>query len=317
MKRLKAIIIGLGNIGMGYDYYENDVILSHANAFHLHPKYKLVAGIDPVKEKRNLFENKFKVKSYQNISGCIKNNKNIDIAAIAVPSDLHLTVFRQIVKYGVKNIICEKPMGGSLNDTKKIIEISNRYTNNVIINYMRRFDPGINAIKELFSSDRFGRINTIRVWYSGNFRNNASHFIDMSLFFLEKYRRVYVINDKIKESPDFLIEYPSGAKAYFNGLEGKNYELLEMEIVCNKGRVKIVNGGRKILIEEPSDDTLFKGYKILRKIPNSINADMNKIQYHVLSSIVSFLNSNEVIQSSAGTALITSEILEQIQNQIN
>ena len=128
MRQLKAIVIGLGNIGMGYDYYDDNVTLSHANAFHYHPGFELVAGVDPIKEKQDLFERKFRVQTFANYSECIQNYTDIDIAAIAVPDNMHLEVFEQVVESGVKNIICEKPMGNNLNDSKKIRDITNNYS---------------------------------------------------------------------------------------------------------------------------------------------------------------------------------------------
>ena len=47
MKKIKALIIGLGNIGMGYDIStkNKNLIYSHAKALSLHKDFNLLGGI--------------------------------------------------------------------------------------------------------------------------------------------------------------------------------------------------------------------------------------------------------------------------------
>ncbi len=116
MVPIKVIVIGLGNIGMGYDYYSEDssAVLTHAKAFHLHPEFELVAGCDPSNEKRELFKKKYKVQPYPSIEDFILNSTTPDVAVVAVPSNQHKDIFLKVAQLGIKNVICEKPMGHSL-----------------------------------------------------------------------------------------------------------------------------------------------------------------------------------------------------------
>ena len=58
----KCLIIGLGQIGMGYDFNLEPAhyILSHAQAFSEHPEFELVGGVDSNKQRCIDFEEKFK-----------------------------------------------------------------------------------------------------------------------------------------------------------------------------------------------------------------------------------------------------------------
>jgi len=45
---IQALIVWLGQIGMGYDYHcsADDFIATHARALYLHPDFELVGGVD-------------------------------------------------------------------------------------------------------------------------------------------------------------------------------------------------------------------------------------------------------------------------------
>lgn len=52
-----VLIVGLGQIGMGYDFEldPKDYVYSHARAFSLHPEFHLVGGVDPDEKQRHGF----------------------------------------------------------------------------------------------------------------------------------------------------------------------------------------------------------------------------------------------------------------------
>ena len=53
-----ALIVGLGQIGMGYDLSlaPDQFVYSHARALSLNPEFKLVGGVDPDRAKRRDFQ---------------------------------------------------------------------------------------------------------------------------------------------------------------------------------------------------------------------------------------------------------------------
>ena len=51
---IKSAIIGLGNIGMGYDYNQyNKSFLSHASSIYHHKDFKLECAADTDKKKKD------------------------------------------------------------------------------------------------------------------------------------------------------------------------------------------------------------------------------------------------------------------------
>ena len=80
---IKTYILGLGNIGMLYDYSLDpcSYILTHAQALSFHDQFSIVGAYDPDVNKQQLFLNKYnKPTLFRYITG------NIDLVVISSPT---------------------------------------------------------------------------------------------------------------------------------------------------------------------------------------------------------------------------------------
>ena len=65
--KIDTLVIGLGKVGMGYDYLQRKKkIKSHAQAIVGNKNFQLVGGVDKNFLKRKKFEKKFKITAYEN-----------------------------------------------------------------------------------------------------------------------------------------------------------------------------------------------------------------------------------------------------------
>ncbi len=61
-------MIGLGAIGMGYDYFNRDSMgITHARAIEKHPDFFCIGAYDLDQEKRIQFEREFAADSYYSL----------------------------------------------------------------------------------------------------------------------------------------------------------------------------------------------------------------------------------------------------------
>ena len=44
--KIQALVIGLGGIGLEYDYYSNSKVLTHSKSLFLNKNYNLLCGVD-------------------------------------------------------------------------------------------------------------------------------------------------------------------------------------------------------------------------------------------------------------------------------
>ena len=145
---IKTLIIGLGQIGQGYDYDLNHekYILTHSQALQAHPNFELTGGIDLFDENRKRFQKKFNKPSFSEIDD-VKKNADLDLVVVAVPTEKHLEIVKKIVSiHSPKLILIEKPLSFSFEEAKEIIQIGTEKNFSLAVNYIREFEPHHRAL---------------------------------------------------------------------------------------------------------------------------------------------------------------------------
>ena len=317
MRRFTAAIIGLGQIGQEYDYEYNDasLILTHANGFVHHPGFELVGAIDNDERKRKHFEKKFKKPSFSN-SETLFNVVRPEVIAIAVPTPVHLSIFQEIISYKPTAIICEKPIAANTDEAKMMIKMAEDASCAILVNYIRRFDPGVISLKKLIDAGEFGEIYKGTAWYSKGLLNNGSHFLDLLLFLLGKYQKAEIINkgrswQGVDPEPDVKITIGC-AEIYFLSGKEEFFSLGDVELIGTKGRITYSDFGNDISFRKTIQDPMFSDYTILTKERSPIRNDMNHYQWQVLDHLYKHLIENLPLNSNGQTALETLAIIESI-----
>ena len=121
--KIKTVIIGLGQIGQGYDYdlSHKEHILTHSQAIESHPNFELVGGIDISQENRKKFEKKFNVNTFFEIDD-LSSIKDLHLVVVAVPTKEHLDTVKKVLSIlSPKMILLEKPLSNSFVEAKEII----------------------------------------------------------------------------------------------------------------------------------------------------------------------------------------------------
>ena len=96
---IKTLLIGLGNIGMGYDLDNNsEDILTHAKAIKNTPAMRLVGAVESDSKKRHKFEISYKLETYQEVGEAIKKTDPL-LVVIAIPTEGHINLINEICKY--------------------------------------------------------------------------------------------------------------------------------------------------------------------------------------------------------------------------
>jgi|SRR3989339_620813 len=316
---LTAAIIGLGQIGQGYDYNccDDAYILTHASAFKYHPDFELLGGIDLDIEKRDSFIRKYERQAFQTIQDFSLYYKP-DIVSIAVPTIKHYIVFQQVIEYlSPRAIICEKPISMSSIEAKDIIKTVEGKGIILLVNYMRRFEPGVLVMKDALKKNIIGHPYKVIAKYSKGLLNNGSHFIDLFLFLFGEVLEIKIIsagrlglnNDP---EPDVLLKFSNGTDVYLLAGREENYSIFEMEILGTQGNLRYLNGGEKIFVNPVVKDPVYPGYHRLSHEGVHIKSDMNRYQWHVVDHLWRNIMRQQALNSTGKTALKTLEISEQI-----
>ena len=294
MKKVKTLILGLGNMGMMYDYNSKKNI-SHASCLKkLGKKFDIIGGVDKDIKKLNLFKKKFKKPIFKNLKESFTNT-NPDLIIISTSTEEHKKNIKDIIKYGkAKLILCEKPCSENLRDSLIIRKISQKSNFQIFVNYLR--------INEKYFISKIKKIKeqnlTFNVFYNKGLLVNASHFINFSTNLFGKPNRINVWSIKKTKkdlNSDFTIMYP---KAIVNFNYNKKYRNI-FELKTEKKKFKFCSYQKNV---DKRDKTEY-----IKSFGNDLNLIM-------LENVYNFFNNKKFILCSLKDAIGTHRIVEKIKN---
>lgn len=160
---LKAIVIGAGD--RGADIYGNYAI-RHPN------EIKFVAVAEPIEKRRNVFKETHGINEgncFTTWEDILAKEKFADIAIITTQDKMHFAPAILALERGY-DVLLEKPMAVTIEDCKKLVEISEKTKKILQIGHVLRYTEFFTKIKKLISSGKIGKIANISL------RENVSSF---------------------------------------------------------------------------------------------------------------------------------------------
>lgn len=246
----KALIIGCGNIGAMYDF-ETESILTYAKAFHLDPEITF-AVYDINHQIAEKVAQRYHVQALQVLDPRTFNG--YDIVAICTPTPSHYDYLSKMLINGPKLIICEKPVDSDPIRLDIILSLYRKSNTKVLVNFFRRFQPGIIQLRDEISAVLAEENCTnIVVSYQRGFHNNASHAIDLleylfgSTFDLSDARITQNINDEFDTDSTMSVScFWNGVSVQFVGLAHVEFSHFDIAIYFTHKAVLLKDGGNEI-----------------------------------------------------------------------
>ena len=318
----KAIVIGLGQIGMGYDlkHDTNNYVLTHSRAFQQHPSYELIAGCDPDLERKEIFEHEYQCPAYLTTGEALTNHKP-DIIAIAVPTKYHYSTIKNIFNNSKPTaILCEKPLSFDLEESNSIIKLCAENNCKLYVNYMRQSDPGVVEIKKRILTGDIKRPIKGVAWYSKGVLHNGSHFFNLLQSLLGEPVNYHMFNkgrlwDDFDPEPDFSVDFEQGT-VYFLAAREEDFSHYTIELIAGNGRLRYEMGGNQIHWQNSVSDPIYAGYSVLNTKVEDINSCMDRYQYNVVQEIYNDLNGKAASVCTGDNAFKTLEFLLKIVNKL-
>ena len=190
-RKIKVGIIGLGRAGYNMHCTELDKYKQ---------KFQIVAGCDPLSEKRDRFQEKVKkAKVYKTVEELIADPE-VELIAIANRTTDHLSTTLLALKSG-KDVFLEKPICETYEEAKKIRAAARKAKGTLYIRHNRRFESGFVHVREIIDSGILGDVYEIKLarhsfsrrndWQTlkscggGQLNNWGPHIVDHALQFLD------------------------------------------------------------------------------------------------------------------------------------
>src|SRR5688572_4227278 len=144
-------IIGLGKIGE-----------RHAHHISQHVDARLAGGYDIKTERNELFSKLHPdARVYSSIDDLL-GDQSIDIVSVCTPNNTHAPIVIDALKAG-KHVLVEKPMAIKKVDCEHMIHMALKSGKNLFVVKQNRFNPPVQAVRQLIEHKKLGRILTVAV----------------------------------------------------------------------------------------------------------------------------------------------------------
>ena len=270
----RVAIIGCGRIGSWFDEEDDSGrVLSHAGAYKKSGAVRLVALCDIDRKRLQECGLRRGVRALYEDYRALLKEEEIDILSVCTPVDRRFAVLEAAFRAGIKVVFCEKPVVSTLEEALRANEAAYRNGSTVVVNYFRRWDPGIGQVARIIKEGRIGRVQSVTCYYNKGILNNGSHGIDLLNLFWGlpfRVRTLRVIDDgydDLDRTMDCVFEYEtesSGFSAYLIGSDWRHFSIFELDVIGSGGRVRLTEKGQEIQLSTVGADSIFPGYSILK-----------------------------------------------------
>lgn len=285
-----VLLVGLGAIGMGYDFdHADDRAYTHARALQSHAAFGPVCAVDPDAARRDAFVARYGGRACATLGEALASGVP-EIVIIATPTATHASLLREILQAGApRAVLCEKPLAPDPAEARQMLEACEARGVSLYVNYMRRAEPGAVAVRDMLADGRIATPLRGVVWYSKGVGHNGSHFIDLLRFWLGDVAEARLVRagrrwQDSDPEPDFVLDHARGSVSYLAARE-ECFSHYTVELIAPNGRLYYAQGGETISWQGLVSDPEFAGYTVLDATPRPLATDMRRYQWHVLEQL--------------------------------
>lgn len=284
MSKLNAVVIGAGSIGAmkpnELDSPTSKNVLTHANAFYRNPDINFVGVVDRWLGRRVDANDKWDVETYSSI---LEIGGAVDIVAICVPTDNHLSVLIDVAMMNPKVVIAEKPFTLSSDDAECIKKHYAGAGIPIIVNYTRRFNQHIRRLVSAIQSGAYGRCFHASLTYTRGLLRDGCHGIDLMRFFFGEYIAGAIIDAEPVDSGDIIEGSPTQMailafkrcqNVVFLPVDWKSYSIFEMRIATERGMIVLTENGAFIETYGIKKENIYGNYNCLQRSPHIERTDL-------------------------------------------
>src|SRR2546426_1066071 len=128
-------------------------------------RYRIVAVVDPLKERRARAEAEYSCETYADHTPLLKRD-DVDLVVNAAPSRFHVPLTLQFLEAGF-NVLCDKPLASRVVDVDRMISASEASGKLLAIFQQSRYSPAFLQLRQVIASGVLGETVQISITSSG------------------------------------------------------------------------------------------------------------------------------------------------------
>lgn len=314
---VRTLIVGLGQIGMGYDLdLPDSYVYTHARAVSRHAAFSLEGGVDVDGENRRRFEDVYCRPAFADLQQALEATKP-ELVVIAVPTPAHAETVRAVLRDGrPKAILSEKPLSHDLREAREMVDECAHAQVSLYVNYIRRADPGAIEIKRRIESGAIATPVKGVVWYSKGFVHNGSHFFNLLQYWLGAVRDAQIVSagPSLKDDdaePDVRVTFARGSILFLAASE-EHFSYYCIDLIAPNGRLRYDRGGSVIEWQPATAHPRLRDHFSLSETTELIPSGMDRCQWNVVEELSAGIAGRENHLCTAAEALMTLEEMQRI-----
>ena len=306
MTRIKALLLGLGQIGCGYDFDQSfrpnkpcsgPVTWTHARALACHPQVELMAGVDPSAWARARFSAVYACPAFADLEAYFQapGFQQADLVVVAVPPTLQPSLVEQLLeRCSPRILLLEKPVATNVEAAERLRQVCLRHSKLVVaVNYIRRYLPVVLELQSQLMAAQFGELLHGRLVYGKGLLSNGSHFVNLAEAWLGPLRS----SEVLEHGPPFAgfdheasltltASSYNDALLHVQSIGRAGLRAGELDLWFSQGRLLWSNDGRSIQWWRVGEAAAGDTHRPLMAEPELFPSGIEHYQHHVLDNLV-------------------------------
>ena len=300
----RAAVIGCGSIGSGFadDPLLARDVYTHCEAYVRCPMTELVAVCDADPDAAKRCGERWNVASFTAIEDAL--GAGPEIVSICTPDETHYDIASLALEASsARAILCEKPLATELEQGKELVRLAKESGKTIAVAYVRRYAENMRTLQRLVADGELGPLRAVTGWYGKGLAHNGSHWFDLLRMLAGEVAWVeatdWLREDGDDPSLDVTLGLAAGAVATLRATDSKAFSIFEMDLLTERGRISVRDGGHHIELYRAQPSARYSGYSEL--LPEAHDfGDMRNTMLHAVEDLADAV-------ASARPALCTGE----------
>ena len=318
----KVLLVGLGAVGLGYDFKLPDtaVMLSHAKSLANHKNFKIVGGVDVNSVACIKFSERYNAWAGSDLIEALTMHAP-DVVVVSTPTEVHKHTLDLVLKHAKpKLVLCEKPLSYSFDEAESMVANCHAAGCMLYVNYPRRVEPGVLEIKKRLTDGIIRTPIKGTAWYTKGLLHNGSHFVNLIEFWLGPVVSFRVIQSRSDSTspdicPDFQVIFRDGEVTFLYARHD-HFTYHNITLLGANGCLRYEDGGEKIIWHESIKNPNLVGYKRLEDRGEVIPNEGFRAQWHVADNMIKCLSRKTSYLCSGADALATLKTINEIRHAL-
>ena len=313
--KLKAVIIGCGQIAGGYDNNAAPTSIStHIRAYQSRHDIDVVGVADSDESKAKAFSRRWHIPFYTSSARKLLSATRPDIVSICTPNEFHQSMLKLCTHFPVKGLWCEKPLAIETGAVRPLVVYFQRKGIPLLVNYMRRWLDQAQIFRTKLIKGQLGKVLRVSGSYVKGLRHNGSHTIDLwRYWFGEPHALAVWRRSPDHQATDGILDSTlrfGDIQATILGFGYPGFPFWEVDVLATRARVIFREGGNIVewyekLVQGPGGPELSAHKRTVR-------SNLNGVMKNVLEGLISSMYTKTPLLSDGENGLQTLSVCNRL-----